>query len=303
MPARFGGGRKQGPDLSWKDDDIEDPNEHLTRAVSPPSNIPGPTFPPRNNIRTPRPLDAGEKRAVAAQLRFRARCREGPLFTVLDKTMLQGADGKVNKRAGFDPFEGQERFSTQHIKKRRTEPDLGPSGRGDYGYTLRLFPQELWGLLDPKQRLPDWKGLTEDSVAVASLGKKASRKKRKKGLDFEKQDRDMLVNDADKDQADTDDDEDPIRGAAERKRQKKEQSRRDDPTTRSMGQRKGLDAEDEFEADPAENPDDEEADDEPEDSEFEEDEDEDNDYNAEQYFDAGDDEDYEGGGDADGGDY
>ncbi|KAK5951401.1 DNA-directed RNA polymerase III subunit C31 [Knufia fluminis] len=285
-PGRMFGSKKQGPDLSWADEDIADPNDRSNRAVSPPSNVPGPLFPPRsqrNIIRTPKPQSASEKRAVDAQLRFRQRCREGPLFTVLDRNGLL-VDGvkrqsEEAKRRGFDPFEQQERYSTKHVKKVRTEPDLGPSGRGDYGYTLAMFPQELWGVLDPQQRLPDWQNVKEDSVAYASLGKRPVRKKRKKGLDYERQDRERALAGQQEIEQESDD-SDAIRRGGRKKRKE----------VKPAGQKTGMDAEDDLDAEAnPEELDEEAGESAPEDSDFSESENNDDDYNAEQYFDDGED--------------
>lgn len=299
--ARGYGPKKTGPDLSWADDDLDDPNDRNSRAVSPPSNIPAPTFPPRTHksvIRTPKPLSTREKAAATAQLQFRQRCREGPLFTVLDKNTLlvDGVSRKSEeaKRRGFNPFEQQERYSTRHLKKARTEPDLGPKGRGDYGYTLTMFPEELWGVLDPEQKLPYWKTIDESSPAFTSLpGRKKEgsgmKKRKNRTLDYDKQDREQILQKATSD----DDDEDPIK--ASRKRQKRAKDKR------PVGEKRGMDAEDDVDAEPnAEDGEEEAGEDEPEDSDFSEDSDM-NDYDAEQYFDAGEDED-EGGDDHGGGD-
>lgn len=301
MPPRGGGrgggggaGGKRGPDLSWADDDLLDPSD--LRAVSPPSNIPGPLFPDRY-IRTPKPPTRDEQEAVKFQLSFRDRCRNGPLFCALDRTQLLDEKGKVNKRAGFDPFAGQDRYSTRHFVKNRTEPDLGPSGRGVYGYTLRLYPQELWGLLDPKQTSPEWKNVGEDSVAYASLGKRASTRTREKKRRRRKADllNDTVVLENGEEQGSgTDSDEDPVSGAAARKRRKDAaRGRRDDEATRASKQKAGLDAEDDFDdpdADLKDDDDEEGGEDEPEDEEFEDSDDGGGDYDAEQYFDGGDDE-------------
>lgn len=287
MPPRMFGPKRQGPDLSWADEDLDDPNERQNRAVSPPSNVPGPIFPPRthrNIIRTPKPLSTSEKRAADAQLRFRQRCREGPLFTVLDKNSLlvDGVKRKSEeaKRRGFDPFEHQERYSTRHVKKARAEPDLSQSGRGDYGYTLSMFPEELWGILDPQQRLPDWQNVKEDSTAYASLGKRPIKKKRKKGLDYERLDREKAMTVGNEEEQQDSEDEDAIRAGGRRKK------RQDGTVT---GQKRGIEAEDDIDIEPDGEDEEEAANDEPEDSDFSESESDVDDYNAEQYFDDGED--------------
>lgn len=269
------GSKKTGPDLSWADDDLDDPNDSRNhRALSPPSNVPGPTFPPRtykHQIRTPKPLSPSERAAVSAQLEFRARCREGPLFTVLDRASLlvDGVSRRDVKRRAFDPFEGQERWGNRHVKKRRTEPDL--KVRAEYGYSLNMFPEELWGVLDPAQTNPIWKTVGEDSVAYASLGRKVVKKKRRKAINYD------LPENEDGGEGDESDDE--VRAARQKRRKE----------SRAVGERSGMEAEDEM--DHEREPDEEDGDEEevePEDSELEEDSD-DNDYNAELYFDGGED--------------
>lgn len=301
MAPRFGS-KKQGPDLSWADEGLEDPNDRSLRAVSPPSNVPGPTFPPRYNIRTPKPLSDSERRAVEAQLLFRRQCHESPLYTVLDRNSLIVDGEKIKKdereRRGFDVFGGQERWSTRKLGRVRKEPDLSKNGRGDYGYSLTMFPQELWGVLDPEQTNPEWKKLPKDAIAFTSLDKSTYGKKRKKNkLDFDRFGQDEDVSAA-KEEIDSDD-EDPIRGAGNRKRARQEDRRAGGDIV--VGEKQGLEAEDEYEREA--NPEDDDEDggeDEPVDSDFSEDEDAMNDYNAENYFDDGEDDagdDGDGGGD------
>lgn len=313
--------RKTGPDLSWEDDDLAD------QATSHhPNNIPEPTFPPRY-IRTPKPLSAAEHRQVNFQLSFRDRCRTGPLFCTLDRSVLLDRHGHANPRAGFDPFASQERYSTRHLVQARTTPDLSETGRGDYGYTLSLYPAELWGVLDPTQRLPGWEGVSEDSIAFASLGRKSTKVKEKRRkrrridiLELDRVGEDDITAGFGSDGTDeaAEGDEDAVSGAATRKRRREQaRLRRDDEATRAHKQKSGLDAEDEYDqADPdgarpaagagkEDNDDAEDGEEEPEDDEFEDSDEGGGDYDAEQYFDAGD-EDGDGYGDdggGNGGDY
>lgn len=278
MPRVYGP-KKQGPDLSWADDELDDPDRQ-TRDVSPPSNVPGPLFPSRtykHRIRTPKPLTNSEKAAVSAQLSFRTRCREGPLFTVYDQSLRLVDYGKnvkreeVKKRA-FNPFEDQDRWSSRHVKKRRTEPDL--EARGSYGWHLNMFPEELWGVLDPAQKMPNWENVAEDSTAMASLGRAKTKKKKRRASDL-----DPL---AEAVGGDEDSDED-ILDRSRRKKRKKE--------AKALGERSGMEAEDDLEREQDEDDEDgEDGEADAEDSELEEDSDDENDdYNAENYFDAGDD--------------
>lgn len=203
-------------------------------------------------------------------------------------------------------FGGQERWSTRKVGKKRKEPDLSRgTGRGDYGFTLGVFPQELWGCLDPEGRGEEWKGLAEDAVAWAGLpsskrpgyantnaGAKRKKTTRRDRLDFERfggADEDGIGDGVvTKEEGGDSEDEDPVRGAGERKRARMEARRAGGAVP--VGEKQGLEAEDDYERDI--NPEDEEEDggeDEPVDSDFSEDEDAMNDYNAENYFDDGED--------------
>lgn len=204
---------------------------------------------------------------------------------MLDKSSLlvEGVKARDVKRRGFDPFEGQERYSTRHVKRRRTEPDLKERGR--YGYSLNVFPPELWGVLDPEQKLKEyWDGLPEDSVAVASLGKKVVRKKRPR----HRVSLEGLEHSAEAKIHEESDDEDPIR----RGRRKKGRQE-----VRARGERSGLEAEDEYHFDDRVEESEESEEGDPQDSDFSSDSAA-GDYDAELYFDAGEDDDMadEGGG-------
>ena len=61
--------------------------------------------------------------------------RHGPLYTVLEPSSLMDQDGKVNKRAGIDPFEGMPTYVNRYKKPKRTLPDL--SGM-PYGTVMSL---------------------------------------------------------------------------------------------------------------------------------------------------------------------
>jgi hypothetical protein len=57
--------------------------------------------------------------------------RNGPYCSILDPSAIADEKtGKVLKRAGFDPFNDQEKYSAKYHKKKRAVPELG--GR-DYG--------------------------------------------------------------------------------------------------------------------------------------------------------------------------
>jgi len=61
---------------------------------------------------------------------MRKRVRNSPYYAILDPSSIADAKtGKVLKRAGFDPFNDQEKYTAKFLQKKRTVPDL--SGR-DY---------------------------------------------------------------------------------------------------------------------------------------------------------------------------
>ncbi|EXJ79801.1 hypothetical protein A1O3_08086 [Capronia epimyces CBS 606.96] len=328
MARRGRGGGKRGPDLAW-DDEEDDPSTFNT------PNRPAPQF-PDIQLPVPRPISAVERACVQNYLRLRDRAHNGPYYSVLDASSLADAKtGKVIKRAGFDPFNDQEKYTAKYYKKKRTVPDL--SGRN---HELRYFPTELWPLLDPRHTHSLWKSTDIDIDAETN----APRKKRKRDVVIEEEENEDEAEKAN----DSDDGSDPLLSGTRRSRNSTKR-RRDNLTTRKAGEKRGLDAEDDFseeeiqprprrnKKDKAKGSDDEDdddddennndnndndnssnsdddddddgsADDEPVDSEFEESDDDANDYDAEKYFDTGEGDDDDGlggggGGDDDGGVY
>lgn len=141
---------------------------------------------------------------------------------------------------------------------------------------LEFFPQELWSALDPKKTSPEWKTLSPQKANSLE----ASAKRKREDLD--------------------DGDEAEDEGDAIAPGRKKRPKKRDEITTQK-GQKQGLEAEDDLGSDADERAEDPDAVDEPEqDSEFSESDDgAHDDYNAESYFDAGEDDDLDDGGGAD----
>lgn len=266
--GRFGGGgRNQGPE-GWDDDES-------TPALL--ANKPAPTF-PEIAFPTPRPFSPDELDSINKYLGFRARARNGPYYAALDPSSLTDDKGKVAPRAGFDPFNDQEVYSSRFQKKKRTIPDVVGNIK-----SLQMFPKELWSTLDPKKKDPLWDTLDPNDEAQGKT------RKRKRRL--------STAAEAAGENAEEDSDADSDAVVSGRRKQKTEQTRR---AEKEAKQRRGLDAEDDYPEGEANADDDAEGEEEPQDSEFEESEDEDNDYNAENYFDAGDDDDM-GGDDDDGG--
>jgi DNA-directed RNA polymerase III subunit RPC7 len=50
--------------------------------------------------------------------------RDGPLYTVLEPSSFTDQDGKVNRKAGVDPFEGMPTYINRYKKPKRTLPNL-----------------------------------------------------------------------------------------------------------------------------------------------------------------------------------
>jgi len=140
---------------------------------------------------------------------------------------------------------------------------------------LEFFPQELWSTLDPKKTSPEWKTVSQKNNSL-----EASAKGKREDLD-------------DGDEAE---DEGDVIAPGRKKRPKKR-----DEITKQKGQKQGLEAEDDLGSDADERAEDPDAIDEPEqDSDFSESDDGGHDdYNAEGYFDGGEDDDLDDGGGAD----
>lgn len=156
---------------------------------------------------------------------------------------------------------------------------------------MKFFPKELWSNLDPKRQNPAWETLgpllpDPPGVNTAVKGKRKAEamttqnmrgKRRHVGID-----------------SDDEEDDTAFAPGHRKKPQKREKDLLPD-----AGQRKGLEAEDDYGPD-AEQANDEDQDGEEEvvdDSAFEESDDgAGDDYNAENYFDAGDEDDFDDGG-------
>jgi DNA-directed RNA polymerase III subunit RPC7 len=161
---------------------------------------------------------------------------------------------------------------------------------------LKFFPKELWSTLDPKRQNPAWNTLGRllpdpPGIDTAAKGKRKADAMPKQNARGKRRHVDIPS-------ADDEDDVAIVPGRPKRAQ------KRDKDVAADAGQRKGLEAEDDYGPD-AEQANDEDQDGEEvvEDSAFEESDDgAGDDYNAENYFDAGDDDDLDdGGGDDEGG--
>lgn len=72
----------------------------------------------------PKPLSDDETEQVDAYISFRDKLRNGPLYAVLESNSFTDEKGRLNKRTGFDPFTGMEKYSARFDKPKRTVPDL-----------------------------------------------------------------------------------------------------------------------------------------------------------------------------------
>ena len=138
---------------------------------------------------------------------------------------------------------------------------------------LKYFPQELWSTLDPKRKASEWKTLEQHMPKAPASTLAGSSTAGTGGIKIYETDREE------------DEDEEGVRAAGRKKRRKLQ---RDDPT--NQGQKKGLEAEDDEQAENV-------------DTDFSESEDgAGDDYDAEQYFETGENDDMDdGGGDNDDG--
>lgn len=71
---------------------------------------------------------------------FRSLVRDGPLYTVLDHSQLTDDHGKINRRSGFDPFDGMPSYSKRYHKPNRLLPDLSarPYSKGTMSWLSKV---------------------------------------------------------------------------------------------------------------------------------------------------------------------
>lgn len=228
-------------------------------------------------LSTPKPLSDDEIERVNDYLAFREAIHNGPLYAVLQTNSFTDDKGRLNKRAGFDPFTGMEKYSARFDKPKRTMPDLSKRT-----YHLSFFPRELWSTLDPDHKSPAWKK-RKPAANAADITASASKKRKR-----------ALADIASDDEGSEDPDEDaPVAATKRRKRAPKK--------TGDDQEKSGLEAEDDIpDIDQAGADDDDGLGSELSDAVFSDDEG--GDYAAEGYFDDGMGEDgYGDDGDAGGG--
>ncbi|PGH07532.1 hypothetical protein AJ79_06267 [Helicocarpus griseus UAMH5409] len=237
-----------------------------TEGGGEPDTAPTPLF-PKYSVPIAKPLSEEERSQVDHYRRLREMIHDGPYYTVLSAPIPSSAQSRrredaakaaeAARKAQFDPFQGMATYGQRYLKKARTEPKL--SGRS---YDLRFFPKQLWSMLDP-----NYKGMKTSGAGMLLRGGP------KRGFE------------------DEEDDELDEEGPARKKRAGDE----DDEDEDEAGERRRKRAGDDDDLLEEEEDEDEE---EIVDDDFEDDEDDmGGDYNAEQYFDGGDDDvDYDGGG-------
>ncbi|EGD92538.1 hypothetical protein TESG_00111 [Trichophyton tonsurans CBS 112818] len=203
---------------------------------------------PKYTVPVPAQFTDAERSRVQLYRQLREKIHDGPFYTVLASQPSYGKKG-VPARAQFDPFQGMASYGQRYMKKSRTLPKLSA-----VPFEMNFFPKELWSTLDPK-----YVGLP----GTFANGGGFSKATQKRGFE----------EDEDEDEED------------DGRRKKRNQGDDDDEGSdaggrRRTGIREGEDALDDDEED---------AEDEIVDDDFEEDEEEmGGDYNAEQYFDGGD---------------
>ncbi|OAL37824.1 hypothetical protein AYO20_03001 [Fonsecaea nubica] len=249
--GRGGGGRKGPlpPELDFDDDD--------DISLAPTEKKPQALFPVPQTVLTgalskllqdidlpvPRPPTSRELAAVSRYLSFRTRTRNGPYFATLDPSSI--ADEKTGttlKRAGFDPFNDQDKYTAKYHKKKRTLPDLKGSGRE---YALKYFPQELWPLLDPEKKSPLWLSADIDVTTNTPNRKSLKRKREVLVLEDDEEGEDASAKIADEEGNDTDD-SDPLLSGSRRARTAKAAKKKRRRRETESREKRGLDAEDDF---------------------------------------------------------
>ncbi|KIW96901.1 uncharacterized protein Z519_02292 [Cladophialophora bantiana CBS 173.52] len=235
--GRGGGGGRKGPappELDYEDDaDISfPPTEKKPQALFPDIDLP-----------VPRPPTARELAAVSRYLSFRTRVRNGPYYATLDPSSIADEKtGKTLKRAGFDPFNDQEKYTAKYHKKKRSLPDLKGSGRE---YALKYFPHELWPLLDPDRKNPLWKSAEIDIDAATNIPRRKSSKRKRDSLVIEDHDEegDEVAED---DKGNDTDESDPLLSASRRARALAKAAKKRRRRETESREKRGLDAEDDF---------------------------------------------------------
>lgn len=180
---------------------------------------------------------------------------------------------------------------------------------------LKFFPRELWSTIDPQRKDPLWNTVTPTSSDSKTRKRKRPVSAVRSSEDEQQQDDDARLNVATvgpssdlEEDSDSDGPLSSVRRPRPTGHAAKTQKKNHDPTVGQVGQKRGLEAEDDIPDVEQDDEDDQEADEPPQDSEFEEgSDDEADDYNAENYFDAGEGDDFEdgaggGGGGGGGGD-
>ncbi|KAI1340377.1 DNA-directed RNA polymerase III, subunit Rpc31 [Xylariaceae sp. FL0016] len=259
------------------------------------SDEPLETYPKSYQPPLPPPLTPLEERAVECFVRFRRAYHNTPLYTHrhMDAEAVSArapvlpmyGQAQVNARYGVksksttDPFLAMPMYSHQFVDETRAIPYL----RNQRPWVKDLFPEELWGTLNGTDTGGPKGGFEKPAGYFAAPAARTTASAKRKAEDEERDDEDPF--------ADADDDEESRRKRRANETEEQRKARIEGAAGKGMEQ----DGDDAGEGEL----DDEEEILEEQDDDFEDADDDGGDYNAEGYFDAGDDDDYgedDGGG-------
>ncbi|KUJ14509.1 uncharacterized protein LY89DRAFT_621013 [Mollisia scopiformis] len=118
---------------------------------------PADLFPKHPNLRKPAPITTKERREIDNFKKLQDQIHRGPLYTqptkrdpnAPAKTFGEEQFNKqfgTNSKANMDPFHGVETYSMRYAPKQRTLPKLS-----DQPFNKTLFPEELWSTLEGEE--------------------------------------------------------------------------------------------------------------------------------------------------------
>ncbi|EEH33880.2 hypothetical protein PAAG_04929 [Paracoccidioides lutzii Pb01] len=222
---------------------------------------PTPLF-PKYSLPVAQPLTEEERSQVDYYRRLREMIHDGPYYTVMSTppSFQKGGEAAARK-AQFDPFQGTATYGQRYLKKTRTLPKLR-----ERPFAMNFFPKELWSTLDPK-----YVGLQTDGANWFGSPLRGGQKR-----GFEEED--------DDDEEEGEEEEEEETGTHRKKKEAREDDEEGSEAGRKRKKRAGGVDEDLLDEE------EDEGEEEIVDDDFEDDEEDMvGDYNAEKYFDGGDD--------------